>query len=320
LRLTAIELAIDRDLAAGRHREVVGELETLVAQEPLRERLHAQRMLALYRCGRQSDALDAYRRARRALVEAIGVEPGPELRRMQEAILRQDPSLEAPAQQAIELPPELDAGTPLAGRAAELDWLREHWRAVHAGAGRSVLVAGERGIGKTRLAAELAGEVHRDHGTVLYASGAGPPATARAALDNARAGRHLQRAGKTDIARPSGIPADGETRTRTGDFTILKSRVLLPDFVGVCIETRCDSYPQLAQSHDARIGRDSGSECATAADACLGRPATARIDLAQTPASPGGAGVRRGEVRALGARPERASAPLRWRRPDPHEA
>jgi WD40 repeat protein/DNA-binding SARP family transcriptional activator len=96
LRLTAIELAVDRDLAAGRHREIVSELEALVTEDPLRERLHAQLMLALYRSGRQADALEAYRRARTALVEAIGVEPGPELRRLQEAVLRQDPSLEAP--------------------------------------------------------------------------------------------------------------------------------------------------------------------------------------------------------------------------------
>ena len=75
---------------------MVGELERVVAAEPLRERLHAQRMLALYRSGRQADALDAYRQARTALVEAIGVEPGPELRRLHEAILRQDPSLELP--------------------------------------------------------------------------------------------------------------------------------------------------------------------------------------------------------------------------------
>jgi len=69
LRLTALELAVDQDLAAGRHREVVGELEALVAEEPLRERLHAQLMLALYRSGRQAEALEAYRHARRALVE-----------------------------------------------------------------------------------------------------------------------------------------------------------------------------------------------------------------------------------------------------------
>ena len=66
LRLAAVELAIERDLDAGRHREVTAELEALVLDEPLRERLHAQRMLALYRCGRQADALEAYRQARSA--------------------------------------------------------------------------------------------------------------------------------------------------------------------------------------------------------------------------------------------------------------
>jgi WD40 repeat protein/DNA-binding SARP family transcriptional activator len=96
LRLTAAEQAIERDLAAGRHAEVVPELDALVAQEPLRERLHGQRMLALYRSGRQADALEAYRRARAALVDAIGVEPGPELRRLHDAVLRQDPSLGLP--------------------------------------------------------------------------------------------------------------------------------------------------------------------------------------------------------------------------------
>ena len=94
LRLAALEFAIEHDLEAGRHREVVGELEALVAAEPLRERLHAHRMLALYRCGRQADALEAYRQARTALVETIGIEPGAELRRLHDAMLRQDPSLD----------------------------------------------------------------------------------------------------------------------------------------------------------------------------------------------------------------------------------
>ena len=93
LRLAAVEQAIDIDLAEGRHREVVGELERLVVEEPLRETLHRQRMLALYRSGRQADALEAYRHARTVLVERMGVEPGPELRRLHEAILRQDQSL-----------------------------------------------------------------------------------------------------------------------------------------------------------------------------------------------------------------------------------
>src|SRR5205085_3748114 len=96
-RLDATELAIDAELAAGRHRVVIGEIEALVADHPLRERPHAQRMLALYRCSRQAEALDAYREARDLLVERIGVEPGTELRRLHEAILRQDPSLELQA-------------------------------------------------------------------------------------------------------------------------------------------------------------------------------------------------------------------------------
>jgi WD40 repeat protein/DNA-binding SARP family transcriptional activator len=189
LRLTALELAIDRDLAAGRHRNVIGELETLVREEPLRERLQAQRMLALYRSGRQAEALDAYRAARSVLVEEIGVEPGPELRELHEAILRQDPGLELPVAEAAELPSELYAGTLLVGREAELVRLREHWRRARGGAGELVLVAGARGIGKTRLAAELATEVHRDRGALLYASGAGTPGAARAALEPAAVAR-----------------------------------------------------------------------------------------------------------------------------------
>ena len=106
--------------------------------------------------------------ARSVLVEQIGVEPGPELRRLHEAILRQDPSLEAPAA----LPPELDTDTPLDGRERELAWLRRHWRRVRGGDGRLVLVTGVAGIGKTRLVAELAAEVLREHGAVAYAVGA----------------------------------------------------------------------------------------------------------------------------------------------------
>jgi WD40 repeat protein/DNA-binding SARP family transcriptional activator len=203
LRVTALELAIEQDLAAGRHREVVGELDALVAEEPLRERLHAHRMLALYRLGRQAEALEAYRHARRAVVEAIGVEPGPELRRLHEAILRQDPELEPPDDEVSELPAELYAGAPLAGREAELDSLREYWRRAHGGAGQFVLIVGPRGIGKTRLAAELAGEVHRDRGAVLYASGVGPRTSARATLERAAAARRPTLLVVDDVDRAS---------------------------------------------------------------------------------------------------------------------
>src|SRR5919197_4849255 len=94
LWLAATELAIDADLRAGRHIELVPRLEALVAEHPLRERLHAQRMLALYRAGRQAEALEAYQVARRALDE-LGLEPGEELRELQAAVLAQDPALAA---------------------------------------------------------------------------------------------------------------------------------------------------------------------------------------------------------------------------------
>jgi WD40 repeat protein/DNA-binding SARP family transcriptional activator len=189
LRLAALELAIESELDAGRHCDVVAELESLVLAEPLRERLHAQLMLALYRCGRQSESLDAYRRARTALVDEIGVEPGPELRRLHEAILRQDPALEPAPSEVAALPAELDSDAPMAGRDLELEWLRECWRRARGGSGLATLVVGSRGMGKTRLAAELAAEVHRDRAAVLYAAGFGAPPAALAALAGARAAR-----------------------------------------------------------------------------------------------------------------------------------
>ena len=99
IRLAAVELRIDADLALGRHDELVGELEALVAEHPLRERLRRCLMTALYRSGRQAEALDAYRDARRALVDELGIEPSAALQELERAILRQDPSLdvEAPA-------------------------------------------------------------------------------------------------------------------------------------------------------------------------------------------------------------------------------
>ena len=96
LRLAAVEDRIDAELASGGHREALGELESLVAANPLRERLAGQLMVALYRSGRQAEALEAYQSARRALVEEIGLEPNPELQRLEKAILTQDVALEAP--------------------------------------------------------------------------------------------------------------------------------------------------------------------------------------------------------------------------------
>jgi DNA-binding SARP family transcriptional activator len=94
LRLAVLEERIDADLGAGRHREVLGELESLVAAQPLRERLAGQLMLALYRSGRQAEALDVYHLTRQVLVEEIGLEPNPALQRLERQILNQDPGLD----------------------------------------------------------------------------------------------------------------------------------------------------------------------------------------------------------------------------------
>ncbi|HET9609807.1 MAG TPA: BTAD domain-containing putative transcriptional regulator [Acidimicrobiales bacterium] len=94
--LAAREDRIDAELAVGSHAGVVGELERLTAEHPLRERLWGQLVLALYRCGRQADALRAYQDARRHLVDELGIEPGSELRRLEAAVLAQDPSLDLP--------------------------------------------------------------------------------------------------------------------------------------------------------------------------------------------------------------------------------
>jgi len=184
LRLTAAELAIDAELAAGHDLGVVAEIDALLAENPLRERLHAQRMLALYRSGRQAEALEAYREARRTLVDEVGIEPTPELRELHDAILRQDPALRVePA--ARELPPQLDASAapPLIGREEELERLRVRWRRATG----LVTVAGAYGMGKTRLAAELAGDAHREGATVAYVAGTGSVESALVAIGRVRA-------------------------------------------------------------------------------------------------------------------------------------
>ena len=102
-RLQAIVLRIEADLARGDAAELVPELERLAAEHPFEERVWRQLMLALYRAGRQADALDAYQRTRRRFAEELGLEPGEQLERLQQRILRRDPGL-APEPQPVARP------------------------------------------------------------------------------------------------------------------------------------------------------------------------------------------------------------------------
>jgi DNA-binding SARP family transcriptional activator len=165
LRFSALEQRIDADLAAGEHAQLVGELEALAAQHPLRERLHGQLMLALYRSGRQADALAAYQAARATLVEELGIEPGRTLRDLHQAILDQDEELDltAPAEVHERAAPR---GV-FVGRSRELAALDDALDDALDGRGRTLLIAGEPGIGKSRLVDELAARARARNADVL---------------------------------------------------------------------------------------------------------------------------------------------------------
>jgi DNA-binding SARP family transcriptional activator len=186
LLLSATETRMDAELTLGRHEAVTGELEALTGANPMRERLWSQRMLALYRSGRQVEALRVFQDLRAVLVADLGIEPGHDVTWMEHAILAQDPVLDflvpaeaapdpaaegeaaiAPRAYQVRVPASQHEG-PLVGRARESALLSDWWTSVRHGAGRLLLVDGDPGIGKTRLVAELARAVEDDGALVLW--------------------------------------------------------------------------------------------------------------------------------------------------------
>jgi predicted ATPase len=161
----AIETRAEADLALGRHGELAGELEALCREHPLRERLWELLMLALYRAGRQAEALRAYTEARNRLVGELGIDPGPALRELEARILAQDPSLAVAGPAGPEAVPAPAATGNLrerlssfVGRTAELRELSEAVRSS-----RLVTLTGPGGVGKTRLAVEAAAALRQEH-------------------------------------------------------------------------------------------------------------------------------------------------------------
>ncbi len=195
LHLRALEDAAEAQIATGAEREAIADLEALSRTEPGREHTWELVIRALYASGRQQDALDAFARARRELVEGFGIEPGPALRALEQQVLRQDPVL---APRAARMPTALAGARPPTGRDDEVAWLGAAWAQARAGRGQVRVVSGPVGVGRTTVVAELARQAVADGGWVEHhqaaewiAAGVSTGAVVDGVVDSCRRGPTL---------------------------------------------------------------------------------------------------------------------------------
>ncbi|MEV1250034.1 BTAD domain-containing putative transcriptional regulator [Nonomuraea sp. NPDC049750] len=239
-RLAAVEEWLRLELSLGRHANLIGDLTVLVRDHPLRERLYAHLMVALYRSGRQAEALETYRMARATLVEELGIEPGDELRRLEQAILRGDGDIgdEAVAEQSAaaprdtptaavqviprQLPAAIGDFTGRTGAFADIvDTLTGPDGGEASGTVPTIVISGRGGVGKTTLAVQVAHDV-REHfpDGQLFADlrgGSGRPASALEILE-----RFLRGLGVDGSAIPDTLDERAEIyRSRLGERRML---------------------------------------------------------------------------------------------------
>ncbi len=297
LRLAVAEDRVAADLALGHAAECVPELEQLVGDHPHRERLWEMLVTALYRSGRQGDALGAYERARALLADELGVDPGTGLRSVHARVLAHDPTLGQPTARST-LPAELRPARALVGRDGELQRLRDAWQRAVRGRPSTIVVRGPVGAGGSALAAAFAAEVAREGAEVRYSgpltsASSAPPVNGSATLlvaDHAPA-----TGGATLVLQLTGHLAEVDGAAEVIDLAPLDTphvREIVADYVSPDIvdlvteevERRSGGWPGAV--HDAAV--DAAREramrrvevAAAATGASTSRLASARAELA----------------------------------------
>ena len=290
LRVSATEDRLAAELALGRAAATVPELERLVAEHPMRERLWEMLVTALYRAGRQGDALGAYERARAVLSDELGVDPGPGLRAVHARVLAHDPTLGSPtARQTI--PPQLRLARTLVGREEELARLRDAWQRAVRGHPATVVVRGPEGAGGTALAAALATEVAREGGVVEYLA-SGSPSAHRSSVTAGPADEVLHRpngslvllvADHADVRAPAtlNLRLTGHLGAVPEGAEVVELTPLAPDAVRQVVAdyVPADEVTRIAEQVHARSGGWPGAVHEAAADAARAL-AVQRVEVA----------------------------------------